>query len=483
VTSTKRTVAALAARTVPQWWRDAKLGIFVHWTPASVPAFAPTGHTMVEPDAVRDPRGFAESPYVEWYENSLRFAGSSVARFHAAIYGDAPYEAFAREWEAGLATWDPDAWAARFAAAGARWVVLVAKHHDGYCLWPTDVPNPRRPGWHSTRDVVGELADAVRGAGMRFGCYYSGGFDWTWNDRPIGSFGDVPLAVPRGDYSAYAAAHVRELVARYRPDVLWNDIAWPAPLRELAPLLVDYYDAVPDGVINDRFLCWSPAWRAARSKLVRRLMNDTAARSAARQRGLVPPKPPVFDVRTPEYTSYDEIQTTPWECVRGMDHSFGYNRASGPDDFVTRDDLCWSLADIVAKGGNLLLNVGPRGDDATIPEPQLERLGWLGEFTGRSAEALYGTRPWLVAEGATGHGAEIRYTASAGAVHALVRGPAEHPRAVTFAAVDATSATSQGTPLPCRSGPGGTVVELDAPLSPVVPVAITFEGARISTAG
>jgi alpha-L-fucosidase len=476
------TVDALRARSTPEWWRNAKLGIFIHWTPASIPAFAPVGHDMFEPDVVRDPRGFAESPYSEWYENSLRFAGSSVARFHAATYGDKPFSEFGPEWEAGLASWEPDAWAARFAATGARYVVLVAKHMDGYCLWPTEVANPRRAGWNSTRDVVGEMADAVRGVGLRFGLYYCGGFDSTWNDRPIGCVGDIPLAVPRGDYPAYAAAQVRELVARYRPDVLWNDVCWPAPRRELVALLRDYYAAVPDGVVNDRFLCWSPLWKAARSRLVRRAANAAAAKSAARDGGLVPPEPEFFDVRTPEYTSYREIQPAAWECVRGMDRSFGHNRASGPEDFITRADLLWSFADIVAKGGNLLLNVGPRGEDARIPDVQLLRLEWLGELTRDAGASLFGTRPWLIAEGETESGVEIRYTASAEAVHALVRGPVEHPRTVRFAAVRAGAALARGASLACRAGPGGTVVELEEALSPVVPRAITFPGAeRVTT--
>ena len=116
-------------------------------------------------------------------------------------------------------------------------MVLVAKHHDGYCLWPTGVDNPCRPGWHSRRDVVGELAGAVRAAGMRFGLYYSGGLDWTFDDRPLGSMADVLAAVPRGEYPAYAEAQVRELIDRYRPSVLWNDIAWPDTGSRLWPLL------------------------------------------------------------------------------------------------------------------------------------------------------------------------------------------------------------------------------------------------------
>ena len=174
---------ALRRHEVPAWWRDAKLGIFVHWTPASVPGFAPVDDDVTAMVQSGDRRAMGWSPYTEWYENSLRFPDSPVARHHRDTYGEKPYREFAAEWETGLASWDPDDWARTFAAAGARYVVLVTKHHDGYCLWPSTVANPRLPGWQCARDVVGELGEAVRAQGMRFGVYYSGGLDWTFEDR------------------------------------------------------------------------------------------------------------------------------------------------------------------------------------------------------------------------------------------------------------------------------------------------------------
>ena len=102
---------------IPTWWTDAKLGIFVHWTPSSVPGFAPTEHEIGELVVNDAPHPLAEVPYSEWYENSLRFADSSVARFHRDTYGDRPYEAFAEDFVAGLDQWDPHDWARRFAAA------------------------------------------------------------------------------------------------------------------------------------------------------------------------------------------------------------------------------------------------------------------------------------------------------------------------------------------------------------------------------
>jgi alpha-L-fucosidase len=468
---------------VPAWWSDAKLGIFVHWTPASVPAFAPVDSDIGELMARGDPHAMAWSPYVEWYENSLRFPESPVSRFHAATYPDRKYRSFVADFEEGLSEWDPEEWARRFAATGARYVVLVTKHHDGYCLWPTDVVNPRRPGFHSRRDVVGELAEAVRGHHMRFGVYYSGGLDWTFNDHPIGAFSDLLAAQPRGDYPAYAEAHVRELIARYRPSLLWNDISWPKPLSQLARLLAHYYEAVPDGVVNDRFMPWSALWRVATSAPGRSILDRYSTRRAAADRGIIPPKPPLFDVRTPEYTVFDDVQHTPWECVRGMDHSFGYNRASTEEHFIPARELLWSLVDITAKGGNLLLNVGPRGVDAQIAEEQLTRLDWLAGFTDEVGDALMATRPWVHPAGGAGD-IEIRYTARDRDVFAIARlattptvgrvGPTTLVLHEVQATARSTVTTLDGRRLQAEPRPVGLHVELPAPLDSTRPSVVVL---------
>jgi alpha-L-fucosidase len=458
----RATIAQARAHEVPQWWRDAKLGIFVHWTPASIPAYAPVDGDIGDLIRRRDKAAMAYSPYAEWYQNSLQFPHSPVAAFHAATYPGRTYESFAADWERGLEQWDPAAWAASFAATGARYVVLVAKHHDGYCLWPTDVANPNRSGFFSRRDVVGELAAAVRAAGLRFGLYYCGGLDWTFNDRPIGTFADLIAAQPRGSYPAYAAAQTRELIDRYQPSVLWNDISWPQNVHQLAALANDYYAAVPDGVINDRFMPWSPLWGVLSTKPARWLVDRAAARQADRASGFIPPRPPIFDVRTPEYAVFDHVQRTPWECVRGMDHSFGYNQLSVEKDFITKDDLLWTLVDITAKGGNLRLNVGPRGADAQIPDPQRERLGWLGAFTSRNGEALFGTTPWVLSAPAAGD--DVRYTTNGAIVFAHVQGTAagSPDRSVTLGGVTGGSQVTARVvgPVspPCRVEVGATGV-------------------------
>ncbi|MGH8976874.1 MAG: alpha-L-fucosidase [Acidimicrobiia bacterium] len=411
----------LRRRRVPTWWQDAKLGIFVHWTPASVPGFAPVDMEINSLMASGRRDALAWSPYAEWYENSLRFADSPVAQHHATVYGGRPYTDFAAVWEAALEQWDPDAWAARFAATGARYVVLVTKHHDGYCLWPSGVANPHRANWHASRDVVGELGEAVRAAGLRFGVYYSGGLDWTFDDRPMGSFADMIAAIPRADYPAYADAQVRELIARYRPSVLWNDIAWPAEAKRLWELFEHYYRQVPDGVVNDRWMPWNAAFGAVRLSPVQRLVDAGVRRQARRATGVVPPRPPHFDVRTPEYTVFPDVQRTPWESVRGMDHSFGFNAQSRGEDFLSHDELLWSFVDIVAKGGNLLINVGPRGRDAQISDEQLTRLQWLTDWMDLHRDAVHATRPWITSGTTTADGLDVRYTARDDSVFAFVR--------------------------------------------------------------
>jgi alpha-L-fucosidase len=455
---------ALRRHEVPAWWRDAKLGIFVHWTPASVPGFAPVDGDVGDMLMSGDPRAMGWSPYTEWYENSLRFPDSPVAIHHREVYGDRDYRSFVVDWEAGLASWDPDEWAATFAATGARYVVLVTKHHDGYCLWPTTVDNPRRPGFHCRRDVVGELGEAVRAHGMRFGVYYSGGLDWTFDDRPMGALSDMIAAIPRGDYPAYAEAQVRELITRYRPSVLWNDIAWPAGGKELWPLFADYYAAVPDGVVNDRWMPWNPLAGAMRFGPARRAVDAGTRKQAKRNQGLIPPEPPYYDVRTPEYTSFPDIQRRPWECVRGMDQSFGYNAASRPEDFLTREDLLWSFADMVSKNGNLLLNVGPRGVDASIPDEQRLRLRWLGEWLHANEGAIRGTRPWVRPGATTTEGVNVRYTARDEAVYALVEDAGAGVVTLPDLDVSATTylADLGGHPFAWSTSDAGLRVELGA---------------------
>jgi len=415
---------ALRAHRVPDWFEDAKLGIFVHWSLSCVPAFAAREGTLTELMRTRYRDVLRCTPYAEWYWNALRIPGSPAARHHAATYGDAPYQAFRAPFDAMLETWDPQPFAELFARAGARYVVHVTKHHDGFCLWPTQHRNPHEAGWAASRDVVGDLAAAVRARGMRFGVYYSGGLDWTFEPRPIVRGIDGAAACPLDPaYERHVDAHYRELIRRYAPSVLWNDISYPPHGGALWRLLADYYEAVPEGVVNDRFLPL-PRWlvRALRVAPIAAAVDALGERLVRRaDHVFAPPKPPHADFRTPEYATFPHATTWKWEATRGIGHSFGFNENEDDTSLLDPDALVRSFADTVAKNGNLLLNVGPTRDGVIHPR-EASRLEALGRWLAVNGEAIYGTRPWRRAEGATREGIPVRFTARGDAVHAILLG-------------------------------------------------------------
>ena len=193
-------------REVPRWFRDAKLGIFVHWGVYSVPAWAPPagpkgdGGTQlldlfqIDAESIQDadrqrneclarllgilgPENVAidkvieklvgENAYAEWYWNTLSISSSQTARHHRDTWGDRPYTDFADDFVKASSSWNPEDWASLMREAGARYAVLTTKHHDGYCLWPSEVPHPRGWNhWRSPRDLVADYARALREAGL-----------------------------------------------------------------------------------------------------------------------------------------------------------------------------------------------------------------------------------------------------------------------------------------------------------------------------
>jgi alpha-L-fucosidase len=325
---------------LPEWAREASLGIFIHWGPYAVPAWAEPEHIAGEPE----PEGgwFMHSSYAEWYANTIRIEGSPAAAHHAEVYGSAPYEDFLDQWKAEA--YEPAEWARLFSSLGADYVVPVTKHHDGVTLWDA----PGTGGFNTVdrgpnRDLLAPLAEAVRAEGMRFGVYYSGGLDWSiTSNPPIVEVDDLWRYRPNdADYTAYATAHVRDLIDRYAPSVLWNDIEWPETGKEDGSLLalMDYYrEKVPEGIVNDR-------WGAD-----------------------------VWDYRTSEYSMGADHETgIGWEHNRGLGSSFGHNRVEDESFTLTPRALAKHYADVVSRGGRLLLNVGPDAS-GRIPEVQRRTL-------------------------------------------------------------------------------------------------------------
>lgn len=366
------------------WYDDAKFGIFIHWGLYSVVGWA---ETIV----ASDPR---HANYVEWYQNTILIENSPAQVRHRALYpSDWKYSDLKPQFEAAAAQCDPSTWAEIFAGAGARYVVPVARHHDGYCLWPTKVPNPYQANWCSERDFLGELkAAVVAQENMRFGLYYSGGFDWTFPiepELPITELSDVLFPMQTSpDYADYVVAQYDELIDNYSPSILWNDVGSPT-LATASHVITYYRFMVPDGVINDRFV----------------MLLSTDADFVTRER------------------TADDTPSGKWELCRGFGMSFGYNEVEADGfDYPTSDELIQQLVDVVGRGGNFLLNVSP---DMTghIAEPQTTRLADIGAWLRINGEAIYNTRPWpTMNESATSEGIRVSLTCTEFAVYAIVQG-------------------------------------------------------------
>lgn len=372
---------------VPEWYRDAKLGFFIHWGLYSVPAWAVEhGERFVPTEDA-----YAWHQYAEWYGNTVRIAGSPTWERHQEVYGPGvSYEDLADRWDAGA--FDAEKFVGELLGAGAKYIVPVTKHHEGFCLWDTETTGFNSVARGPKRNLIGELHDATRRANARFGVYFSGALDWHVSDfPPIESDTDL-FRFRRNDpaFSRYSAEQVDELIERFSPDVLWNDIDWPDGGKGhedygVASLLGRYFDAVPDGVVNDR-------WGV-----------------------------PYNGYLTREYTNVEEIQQQPWESTRGLGFSFGFNQDESEKHSLSGTQLVRHLVDVVSKNGNLLINVGPTAA-GEIPALQLQAMREMGAWLQVNGEGIYGTRPWIRAEERVG--VSRRYTASAGAVHVHVMEPA-----------------------------------------------------------
>ena len=190
-------------REIPTWWSDAKFGIFIHWGLYSVPAYAPANEV----------KGIYEK-YSEHYYNRLLTGNKYFTDYHQKHYGDNfSYADFAPMFKAEH--FNPAEWADLFKEAGAKYVVLTSKHHDGFCLWPSS----QTPQWNSVvmgphLDIIDTLSTSVRDAGMRFGLYYSL-LEWA---HPLYSESTMEQWV-----DSHMTPQLKELVNMYHPDIIFSD--------------------------------------------------------------------------------------------------------------------------------------------------------------------------------------------------------------------------------------------------------------------
>ena len=361
--------ASLNKRPVPQWFADAKFGIFIHFGIYSVPSFA------------------AKGQYAEWYRHHSRSENRPEKAFHERVYGRAAYEDFVKDFKAEL--FDADEWAELFSRAGAKYMNLTSKHHDGFCLFKS----PYAWHWNSVDvgpkiDFCAELKKAMDKVGVRFGVYHSL-YEW-----------DHPLYVK--DPEAFALQHLipmlKDLICRYEPATLFTDGEWdhPSSIWHAEDFLAWLYNESPvkDFVVpNDR---WG---KETRGRMGGNFTTEYGY---------------VGNVAE-ELTIDDVTDDRPFEECRGIGHSFGLNRAENAEDYLTSFELLSLFVDLISAGGNLLLNVGPSAD-GKIPPIQQERLLQMGKWLSVNGEAVYGSRKF-----ANCKDSDIKYTKKGDTVYAFVK--------------------------------------------------------------
>lgn len=269
----------------------------------------------------------------------------------------AEYETLARQFKAEKC--DPRLWARLARQAGQRYMVLTTKHHEGFCLWDSALTDYKSTNSPARRDIVAEYVEAARAEGLKVGLYYSL-MDWH---HPDGArcFGDEAA---RQRFVEYTHGLVRELVTHYgRIDILWYDVPWPLK---------------PDG------------WESTQmNHMVRSLQPHILINN----RSLLPE-----DFDTPENVVKASPPYRDWETCETINHSWGWNRAD--QDWKTVPQLLGRLVSCASLGGNLILNIGPRGD-GSVEEEAAGRLRAMGAWLRRNAdgESIYGaeraTAEWM----------------------------------------------------------------------------------------
>jgi len=360
---------------VPEWYRDAKFGIFLHWGIFSVPAYgtADYGSFMYQPYNVVDP--------------SLRDAiYGTIFDYHRQNYGDQGvfgYKDFIPNFTAKK--WDPNQWADFFKECGARYVVEVATYHDGFAMYDTSFSKWNAAKMGPKRNVAVELAKAVRNQGLKFGVSSHYAWHWRWytfksefdtmDPANVGLYGvphnnrQWPPQDPSFDDDEFW--RTIEMIELIKPDILWFDagIERPSYASYRAKIAADYYNRAHDWG-KDVVLCYK---------------GDA-----------FPPKAAVLDL---EQSVMPEIRRQPWQTDTSPQQNWGYKKDDpyrGSDGVYRGPEWCiHQLVDVVSKNGCLLLNIGPRSD-GTIPDVARDTFLEVGNWLKVNGEAIYATRPYQV---------------------------------------------------------------------------------------
>ena len=355
----------------PEWFRDAKFGIFIHWGVYAVPAY-----------------------FSEWYPREMYHKDSPAYKYHLATYGPLDkfgYKDFIPQFKAEK--FNADQWLDVFKKSGAKYIVPVAEHHDGFAMYKTKLTKWNAVDMGPKRDIIGELAAATRKQGLIFGLsshriehwWFYGFGQQVDSDVRDPKFADLygPAHVydpfTKGDkaptmtpeFMSDWQARTTELVDNYQPQLVWFD--WWIEQPELEPYkqkFASYY--------YNKGLEWNKG-------VVINYKNEGFPEGTA-----------VYDI---ERSSSNATKKYPWQTDTSVGKkSWGYIEG---EDNKTPNELIDELIDVVSKNGNLLLNIGPKADGTITPEQTAVLLG-IGKWLEVNGEGIYGTRPWKVAaEGPT----------------------------------------------------------------------------------
>ena len=389
----------------PEWFRDAKYGIYMHWGVYSVPAFGS-----------------------EWYPRNMHMKDSREHRHHVETYGD-PSEFGYHDFVPLFKAWhfDPDDWAALFAKSGAKYAGLVAEHHDGFAMWDSELTPWNAKDKGPERDIVGELAAAVRAHGMRFVTSFhharnnqhmlnrDGRLQWEGHYPRVEGWPtvseDAELRLlygnlPRNDFLELWKGKLFEVIDRYQPDIIWFD-SWLDEIPETycTAFLAHYLNSAEEWGKEVVVTCKQ-----------RDLPLEVAVEDFEKGRASEITEYPFLTDDTISYGSWCYTENLRIKPLREVVHV---------------------LVDIVSKNGQLLFNISPKAD-GTIPANQRDVLLGLGKWLERNGEAIYGTRPFATfGEGSTrlkkgGHfvgkvhyaAEDIRFTRKGDALYAISLG---HP--------------------------------------------------------
>ncbi|XP_076468701.1 alpha-L-fucosidase-like [Babylonia areolata] len=334
---------SIDSRPLPSWYDESKLGIFIHWGVFSVPSYSS-----------------------EWFWWTWKGQSTpAVRQFMQDNYRpDFTYADFAKEFTAEF--FEADEWAKLFDSSGAKYVVFVSKHHEGYTNWPSKYSF----NWNSmdvgpNRDIVGELADAVKNhSSLRFGLYHSL-FEWF---HPLYLQDKANNFTTQDFVFKKTMPELYEIVNKYKPDVVWSDGDWEAP------------DVYWNSTV---FLSWLYNDSPVKDSVV---TNDRWGRGISCHHG-------GFLTCSDRYNPGVK-QNRKFENAMTIDkYSWGFRRNARLQDYLSMEDLISTFVITVSCGGNMLMNVGPTKYGMIAPIYQ-ERLTQMGQWMKVNGEAIYSSRPW-----------------------------------------------------------------------------------------